>query len=75
MLSLQTQGEQLKKVDKNLDIMEDNLKKGDYIATGMGSWGFFKNLFKKSPLSKKQTENSNNNKQMPSMEEAKMQNS
>ena len=55
--------------------MEDNLKKGDYIATGMGSWGFFKNLFKKSPLSKKQTENSNNNKQMPSMEEAKIQNS
>ncbi len=50
VLSLQSQGEQLKKIDKNLDIMEDNLKKGDYIATGMGSWGFFKNLFRKSPF-------------------------
>ena len=56
-LNLQAQGETLERVDENLDIMSDNLKKGDYIATGMTTWGYFKNLFKS--INKKKNSSSN----------------
>ena len=44
-------------MDENLDIIDENLRKADFIATGMSTWGFFKNLFKKGPKSKKQLPN------------------
>ena len=40
------QEEQIKKIDGNLDTMDRNLKKSEYIVRGMSStFGFIKNLF------------------------------
>eukprot|EP00347_Sterkiella_histriomuscorum_P004955 403358445 len=69
-LHLQNQGETLNRVDQNLDIMSDNLKKGDYIATGMTTWGYIKNLFKKvNPNKPKKIDSSQNANALPSQQQ------
>ena len=46
-LNLQRQGETINKIDGNLDKVERNLKKSEYIVKGMTStFGFIKSLFK-----------------------------
>ena len=45
-MSLQRQGEQIERIDSNLDKVDRNLKKSEYIVKGMTStFGFIKNLF------------------------------
>ncbi len=37
-------------MDKNLDVMDRNLKKSEFIVKGMKStFGFIRNIFKKAP--------------------------
>ena len=39
----------MKKIDKNLDTMDRNLKKSEFIVRGMSStFGFIKNIFTSS---------------------------
>eukprot|EP00347_Sterkiella_histriomuscorum_P010867 403374619 len=50
--------------------MSDNLKKGDYIATGMTTWGYIKNLFKKvNPNKPKKIDSSQNANALPSQQQ------
>ena len=50
-VELNEQGEMMHRTEDNLDKIERNNKKSEYIVDGMGGIrGFFKNLFKKPPV-------------------------